>query len=180
MDDSVLWAVALGSGALGLLLLIFAGVVAVILNARARRSMGVASVDKSHPPAGDVVTTDKSQPRVASSGSKPATAGGFWIWIKAWIFAAVHAGTVSLVLGGVTFFEDLAKASDDIQRTGTVAFPKQLLPGTLTGTASRKLLSRPSGDSSGNGDAGEDAPGSPSPASAEWEVVNLADKADGE
>ncbi len=46
MDDSVLWAVALGSGALGLLLFTFAGVVAVILNARAGRAVDVAVADE--------------------------------------------------------------------------------------------------------------------------------------
>ena len=181
MDDSVLWAVALGSGALGLLLFTFAGVVAVILNGRARRAVGVAAADESQSRAGDVASTDKSQPRVASSSAKTATAGGFWIWIKAWVFAAVHAGTVSLVLGGITFFEDLARASDDIQRTGTVTFPKQLLPGTLTGPSSRRLLSRPSDDlsrSDDSGDTSDDVPGAPSPGSAEWEVVNLPDEVD--
>jgi len=181
MDDSVIWAVALGSGALGLLLFTFAGVVAVILNARARRAVGVAAADESQSRAGDVASTDKSQPRVASSSAKPAAAGGFWIWIKAWVFAAVHAGTVSLVLGGITFFEDLARASDDIQRTGTVTFPKQLLPGTLTGPSSRRLLSRPSGDLSGSGDSdatGDDVPAAHSPGSAEWEVVNPPDEVD--
>jgi len=186
MDDSVLWAVALGTAALGLLLLTVAGVVAMYLNTRARGAGDVTSADKSQPRAKDVASTDKSQSRakdvastdksqshVDSSSAKHAIGGGFLIWLKAWIFALVHAGTVSLVLGGVTFFEDIAKASDEIQRTGTVTFPKQLLPGTLTGSISRKRLSQPSGDS---GDL--DQPRVPPSNTAGWEVVDLLDETD--
>lgn len=179
MDDSVLWTVALGIGMLGLLLLTIAGVVAMYLNTRARRvgdaasadksqahTGDVASTDKSRAHAGDVTSTDKSQLRADSSSAKRTTTGGFWAWVKAWIFALVHAGTVSVVLGGITFFEDLAKASEEIQLTGTVTFPKQLLPGTLAESASRKRLSR-SSDDPGN----PDQLGAPPLATAGWEVV---------
>jgi hypothetical protein len=192
MDDSVLWAVALGTGALGLLLLTVAGAAAMYLNTRtrARRARDTASVgrsqaragdlaaaDESQARAGDVAPTDESQLRADRSAARRTTAGGFWAWVKAWVFALVHAGTVSLVLGGITFWEDIAKASDEIQRTGTVTFPKQLLPGTLPGplggSASRKRLSQPSGDSE---DA--DQPDAPPHAAAGWEVVDLPKEAD--
>ena len=193
MDESVLWAVALGTGVLGLLLLTVAGAVAMYLNTRtrARRARNTASVDRSQARAedlaaadesqaraGDVASTDKSQLRVDRSAAGRTTAGGFWAWIKAWVFALVHAGTVSLVLGGITFFEDIAKASDEIQRTGTVTFPKQLLPGTLPGplggSASRKKrLSRPSDDLED-----PDQPDASPHAAVGWEVVNLPDDAD--
>jgi|GEM_PF-1269681 len=188
MDDSVLWAVALGTGALGFLLLTAAGVVAMYLNAGARRARDAASADKSQSHAEDVASAgksqshardvasaDKSQLRADSSSAKRATSGGFWAWVKAWVFAVVHAGTVSLVLGGITLFEDIAKASDEIQRTGTVTFPKQLLPETLAGSVSRKRLSQPSDDL---GDP--DQSGEPPPDTAGWEVVGLLDEADGD
>ncbi len=175
MDDSVLWAVALGTGALGLLLLTIAGVVAMYLNTRARETRDAASADEPQSHTGDVASTGESQLRAASPSAKRTTAGGFWAWVKAWVFASIHAGTVSLVLGGITFFEDIARASDEIQRTGTVTFPKQLLPGTLAGSASRKRLSRPSDDLEN-----PDQPGAPPPGTAGWEVVGLLDEADAE
>ncbi len=173
MDDSELLAVALGTGMFGLLLLTIAGVVVMYLNTRARSAGDVTSTDEPQPRARDAASTDKSQPRDDSSSAKRAPAGGFWAWVKAWVFALVHAGTVSLVLGGVTFFEDLAKANDEIQRTGTVTFPKQLLPGTLAGSVSRKRLSWPSDDFEDR-----DHPGAPPPDTAGWEVVDLLDEVD--
>ena len=65
---------------------------------------------------------------------QPVLANSGWLWVKAWIFAVLHATTVSLVVGGMTFFEDLAKASTEIQQEGRVSFPKQLLPGTIAGS----------------------------------------------
>ena len=128
MDESVLWAVALGAGALGLLLLTVAGAAAMYLNTRtrARRARDTASVgrsqaragdlaaaDESQARAGDVASADEPQSRAGSSAARRTTAGGFWAWVKAWVFALVHAGTVSMVLGGITFWEDIAKASDE-------------------------------------------------------------------
>ena len=194
MDDSVLWAVALASGAFGLLLLAVGGVVAVYLNTGARGTRDVASADRAQSNAGDVASADKTRSRADSSNAKRTTTKSSWTWIKAWVFALVHAGTVSLVLGGITLFEDLAKASDEIQRTGTVTFPKQLLPGTLSGSASRKRLSQPSRDSPRNDhhrsddhqrkatDDGvefedSDRSGASSSDGMMWEVVDLVNEA---
>jgi hypothetical protein len=177
MDDSVLWVVALGIGALGFLLLAVAGTVAMVLNIRAPRNKDVVSTKKPKPHTKDEASTDKSRPQVEEAASSKVsqpraedvaasgesrlraglpraerkTAGGFWAWIKAWVFALVHAGTVSVVFGGITFFEDLANASDEIERTGTVTFPKQLLPGTLSGPVSRGHLTRPANALLGQG-----------------------------
>ncbi len=150
MDESVLWAVALGTGALGLLLLAVGGLVAVYWNIGARRARDLASAGKSQSPAGDAAPTGKSRPPADSFGVRRTSAGDAWAWLKAWIFALVHAGTVSLVLGGITFFEDLARAGDEIKHTGTVTFPRQLLPGTLFGPTSHRHLPQPSGDSLGD------------------------------
>jgi hypothetical protein len=175
MNDSELWAVALGIGMLGLLLLTIAGAVAMYLNIRAQRARGAASAGKSRSNAGDAASAAKSQSRtgdVASTDrSQPRAGGGFWAWVKAWIFALVHAGTVSVVFGGITFFEDLAKAGQEIQRTGTVTFPKQLLPGTLAESTSRKRLSRPADDLEDR-----DQPSGTPPDPAGWEVVDLLDE----
>lgn len=186
MDDSVLWSVALGAGALGLLLLAVAVVVAICLNIRVHRTRGAASADGVQSHAGnvlstdesqsyaeDLVSTDESQLHAGLSSAEHTTTRNFWVWVKAWIFAVAHAGTVSLVLGGITFFEDLVKASDEIQRTGTVTFPKQLLPGSLAGSVSRKRLARPSDDF---GDL--DQSDTPPPDTAGWEVVDLLEEAD--
>lgn len=217
MDESVLWVVALGVGAVGFLILAIAGLVAMYLNTRTpgagdtdstkkrnSRTRNAAttkrsqphvedanSTGESRPHAEEVATADESRPPADSARTKRKTAGGFWAWVKAWIFAVAHAGTVSVVLGGITFFEDLANASDEIQRTGTVTFPKQLLPGTLSGPASRKYLSQPSGGLLGrgqrrradqpdetderDGETGnpDQSTGSP-PNVAGWEVVDMA------
>ena len=163
MNESELWAIALGTGMLGLLLLTMAGAIAMVLSIRARRARDAAFAGKSQTNtevadaggkpqsrADDVSPTGESQSRAQLPEPKRAVGGGFWPWVKAWIFALVHAGTVSAVLGGITFFEDLAKAGEEIQRSGTVTFPKQLLPGTLAGAvrpaATRKRLSQPSDD----------------------------------
>jgi hypothetical protein len=158
MDDSVLWVVAFGVGALGFLLLAAAGLVAMYLNTGPRdgrdetpiehpqaQAEEVPPADESQSPPENVATADESQPQLESPLGTPRASGGFWAWVKAWIFALVHAGTVSVVLGGITFFEDLANASEEIQHTGTVSFPKQLLPGTLSGSMARQRLSQTSG-----------------------------------
>ena len=179
MDDSVLWAVAIGAGVLGLLLLVVAGAVAVYWNAVKRRpGRGASARPPSH--AGDIAAAGKRSPASSSTAQAvTATIKGPWLWIKAGLFALFHAGTVSVVLGGITFFEDLAKASEEIQSTGAVTFPKQLLPGPLSGPTARRRLSRPSADSKTEGDAAAGEPGQPGTASADgagWEVVDLVNE----
>jgi hypothetical protein len=185
MDDSVLWAVAFGVGTLGLLFLAVAVVVAIYLNIRARRAGPPASVERSRTQAGRVASTDRPQPqgedaactgepevRAGASDVEHPLGGGFWAWVKAWIFAIAHAGTVSVVLGGVTFFEDMARAGEEIRRTGTVTFPKQLLPGSLPGSSSRKRLTEPSDDLEKL-----DQPDASSKKTAGWAVVDLLEEA---
>ena len=171
MDDSVLWVVALGVGAAGFLLLALAGLIAMYINTKppsaqdqassetpepeakheppAKKTLSQAQAEastrKTSPPIEDTARIEDSPSQVAPSRARRKTVGGFWAWVKAWVFALVHAGTVSMMLGGITFFEDLANASEEIQETGTVTFPKQLLPGTLAGPASRARLTSRSG-----------------------------------
>jgi hypothetical protein len=205
MDDSVLWAAAFLVGALGLSLLIIGGVAAMYLSTDARKGRGAASSKSSPSLSGDADSGDESPSsrgngaaaeeagsRVDSPDVQRAATGGLWTWIKAGLFAVLHAGTVSLVLGGITFFEDLAKASDEIQSSGTVTFPKQLLPGALYGPASRKRLSHPAGNSMedeehpGDGrryDEPEDGAGNADvdqSGASGWEVVDLVGEAGAE
>ena len=183
MNDSVLWAVAIGTGAFGLLLLAIAGTVAVFWNTLARKPQRAASTNKSPSHAGDIAAAEKKRATADSSTAQSTTIPSPWLWIKAWLFAVLHAGTVSVVLGAITFFEDLAKASEEIQSAGTVTFPKQLLPGTLSGPASRKRLSQPSGDPASpktkENAEGEklDQPGADTPDMSGWEVVDLVNEA---
>jgi hypothetical protein len=207
MDDSVLWVVAFGVGALGFLLLAAAGLVAMYLNTGPRdrrdetptehpqaQAEQVPPADKSQSPPGNDARADESQSQLESPLGTPRTSGGFWAWVKAWIFALIHAGTVSVVLGGITFFEDLANASEEIQHTGTVTFPKQLLPGTLSGSTARQRLSQTSGgllrDGHGRGgdqadednkepaDAEDDDQPNKAPSkTAAWEVIDVTDEA---
>ena len=215
MDDSVVWVAALGIGAVGFLLLALAGMIAMYLNTKPPSAKGEttaekprfrtkstphtngshpqaradAPTDESRPRAGEAIGADRSQAHASQPRAKRRTIGGFWAWVKAWIFASVHAGTVSVVLGGITFFEDLANASEEIQRTGNVTFPKRLLPGTLSGAESRERLSGSSGGllrdghhhSEVQGDEenedqsqaeGIDQSGASSPDAAGWEVVD--------
>lgn len=173
MDESVLWAIAIGTGVLGLLLLAVAGAVAVYWNLVARRPQGA-------PYAGDLATAGKDRSPASSSKAQPAPTNTALLWVKAWLFALFHAGTVSLVMGGVTFFQDLAKSSEEIQTTGTVTFPKQLLPGTLSDSTARKQLSRPAGNPSKAtkaakaGKAGQ--PKTTSGNTSDWEVVDLVNE----
>ncbi|HET89750.1 MAG TPA: hypothetical protein ENN99_03285 [Chloroflexi bacterium] len=156
MDDSVLWAVAIGSGVLGLLLLSVAGLVVLYLNGVARRPQKAASDDRHQSQAEDVAAEGKRLPvhSVPSPG----------LWLKAWLFAVLHASTVSMVVGGITFLEDLSKASEEIQNVGRVSFPKQLLPGPLTGAATHRQLSEATGwevvdRADGAGEDGQPGPG---------------------
>jgi len=182
MDESTLWAVAIGIGLLGLVLLAV-GTLAAVYWSAAKNGAGRASSAATHRPqeksaagagdpksrAGEVASAGESSPRAPSPGVGQPVGGGFLAWVKAWIFAFIHASTVSLVLGGITFFDDMARANDEIQRTGTVSFPKQLLPGTVTGSAVRKRLSQPS-----DGTSEKPQPLAESSEAAGWEVVDEA------
>jgi hypothetical protein len=154
MDDSVLWAVALGVGMFGLMLLAIAGAIAVYWNTVVRRPEKDTVPDKTESRAGKIAAAEKKQPPAHPAVEQPIPVSSPWLWVKAWLFAVLHAATVSLVVGGITLFEDLATASTEIQREGTVSFPKQLLPGTISGSgASRKRFLRPLGEPSETGDA---------------------------
>ena len=173
MDDSVLWAVALGVGMFGLMLLAIAGAIVVYWNTIVHKPEKGAAADKTESRAGKTAAAEKKQPPPPPAAEQPVLANASWLWVKAWIFAVLHATTVSLVVGGITFFEDLAKAGTEIQQEGRVSFPKQLLPGTIAGSGpSRKRLSRPLDGSS----EAEDAPGvgkldQPISGQDGWEVV---------
>ncbi|MCP4543355.1 MAG: hypothetical protein GY832_40090 [Chloroflexi bacterium] len=168
MNESVLWVIAIGTGILGLLLLAVAGGVAVYWNFIARKP-------KEAPYTGNLATAGTERVPANAPPAQPTTGNNPLLWIKAWLFAILHAGTVSVVMGGVTFFQDLAKSSEEIQTTGIVTFPKQLLPGTLSDSASRERLSQPSKDSPKAekrrrpGKASDHTPG--------WEVIDLVDEA---
>lgn len=188
MDDLVLWAMALGIGVLGLLLLAVAGLAAVYLNVGRREARAGHAAGESPVRARDVPAADRAQAHAQPSHAVRNSSVRIWTWIKAAVFAFIHAGAVSFVLGGVTFFEDLVRASDEMQDTGTVTFPRQLLPGTLSGANARKPLSQSSGDSLASqyqrynvssdrlGDL--DRPGPPPPETLGWEVVDLMEEAD--
>jgi hypothetical protein len=171
MDESMLWIVAFGTGALGLLLLVVAGAVAIVLKTVARSPRRVPPVEEPRSRA-----TGKQPPPISETEAPPVVSAGPWLWIKAWIFAVFHASIVSLVLGGITFFEDLAKASEEIQSTGRVTFPKQLLPGPLSGSVSQKRLTQSPGDAAQT-ESDEvkklDGPDAAEPRVPGWEVVNL-------
>jgi hypothetical protein len=174
MDDSVLWAVALGVGMFGLMLLTIAGAIAVYWNTIVRKPEKDTGSDEAESRPGKIATAEKKQPPARPVAEQPVLVNGLWLWIKAWLFAVLHAATVSLVVGGITLFEDLANASTEIQREGTVSFPKQLLPGAISGSgASRKRLLRPSDESSETGDT-PDVGKLDQPISEEegWEVVD--------
>jgi hypothetical protein len=155
MSDTVLWVLAVGVGVVGFLFLFVAAGVALFLRSE-DRDLGVGSATPPpaagragapEPPSTPPPSEGQPPPSVSEYPEPPASpraAGGLWAWIKAWIFASVHAVTVSLVLGAVTFFEDLARASDEIQHTGTVTFPKRLMPGaTVQQPAPPRRLSEP-------------------------------------
>jgi hypothetical protein len=136
MNDMILWIVALGIGGLGLLLLGVAGVAAAAISSaqRGRRATEAA------PPARRAAVSPASgagRPAGAIGQDAPDAApdatGTLWAWVKACVFALIHAGVVSFVLGGLTFFEDLVRANGEIRRSGNVSFPRQLLPPSLGG-----------------------------------------------
>ncbi len=168
MEESVLWAIAIGTGILGLLLLAVAGAVAVYWNF-------IARTPKAARHAGDLATAGTERVPASPSQAQPTTINSPLLWIKAWLFALLHAGTVSVVMGGVTFFQDLAKSSEEIQTTGVVTFPKQLLPGTLSDSTSRERLSQPSKKSAKTGE--RKRPGTPPDNTSGWEVIDLVNEA---
>jgi hypothetical protein len=163
MNDSVILTVALVVGLLGLLLLFLGGAAALLLGAGTQRAKETSSASKSQSRGKRAASVRESQPPAPVPAAEHAGVGGMVAWMKAWVFAIVHAATVSFVLGGITFFEDLVRASLEIRRTGTVTFPKQLLPGTLSGSPFR-LLTHPS-----DADSDEDE---------EW-VVGVLDETEG-
>ncbi|RLC85460.1 MAG: hypothetical protein DRJ03_11605 [Chloroflexi bacterium] len=190
MDESVLWAAAIGIALLGLVLLAVGTLAAVYWGAATNDSgkskpqaKSTSSAGKRQSQAGGAASASKFRQRLSSSEAQQPVGGGFLPWVRAWIFAFIHASTVGLVLGGITFFEDMAKANDEILRTGTVSFPKQLLPGTLTGSTVRERLSRPAG---GLLERGEDDETSEEPQQSDespsnaagWEVVDVLDEAE--
>lgn len=67
------------------------------------------------------------------------------MWLQAWLFASLHALVVSLVLGAITFYEDIVQSHREIARTGRVSFPKNLLPGSMV-VSTRNRLARSGGD----------------------------------
>jgi hypothetical protein len=181
MNETVLWAIAIGTGLLGLLLLAVAGAVAVYWQFVSRGRGERATTDASPTRGGDLATTEpKRVPANAGfANARPAVPVGPWLWIRAWLFAVLHASTVSVVMGGVTFFEDLAKASAEIQSSGTVTFPKQLLPEAVAGPASRKRLSKPTdAPAKAKGGAKTRKSGATPSNSSEWEVVDLVNDID--
>ena len=182
MDESTLWAVAIGVGLLGLVLLAIGALAAVYWSAQKEPGKTASterpnqqSASESQPQAKKAAPLEERQPHPPSPDVTRQIGGGFMAWFKAWIFAVIHASTVGVVLGGLTFFEDMAKANDEIQRTGTVSFPKQLLPGTVTGATVRKRLSQSPDGLLETGAAeveNSDHPDAP-PDGAEWEVVDV-------
>jgi hypothetical protein len=169
MTDTTLWAIALGVGVLGLLLVLVAGIAALSANARARRSRQAPAKQAS--------------PRQAAAPPEVRANGGSWVWLKAGVFAFIHAGAVSFVLGGLTFFEDIARANEEIRTTGMVTFPKRLLPKSLVGPDASLPLSRARDEMLGSGrreaSAERSAPANPGrednpdPGSPDWEVVDV-------
>ncbi len=185
MNESTLWALAIGVGLLGLVLLAIGALAAVYWSAQKKpgetASAGqpdAQSASEPPPQAEKIAPPEEHLPPPAAPDVTRQVGGGFMAWLKAWIFAVIHAGTVGVVLGGLTFFEDMAKANEEIQRTGTVSFPRQLLPGTVTGATVRKRLSQsPDGLLETGATEAQDSapPDAQSPDGAEWEVVDILD-----
>ncbi len=155
MDETVLWVVAIGCAVLGFLLLAVAGMVAMFWNSGGQGERGTSQDERSHS-RGNITPAAHGRQPVGSPSAQQAGGGSLLAWVKACIFAFFHASAVSVVFGGITFFEDLMKAGEEIQSTGTVTFPRQLLPGAVSGPSSRKRLSQPSDADSPPGTAWEE------------------------
>ena len=187
MNDSTLWAVAIGIGLLGLLFLAIGTLAAVYWGAQTKKREETDPADQSPPRDKSTFSTDESQSQSTDTASsdevQPPADGNLLTWTKAWIFALIHAGTVSLVLGGLTFFEDMVRANDEIQHTGKVTFPKKLLPEILTGSTMSKRLTQHSGSLLGKGKTGDEAekdkqPDQPPTDKSEWKVLDEVDEKD--
>jgi hypothetical protein len=206
MSDTTLWSLAIGVGAVGLLLLAVAGVAAWLLSGRAH---GMSAAPQQRTSYGERVgPTEKLEPQDAvPDGGPPRVrrpaaerpggqgSGGLLLaWLKAWIFAFIHAGAVSFVLGGVTFFEDLVRANGEIQSTGTVSFPKRLLPGAFSESETSRSLTQRADEGAledgqhgryyarGQASTGREHAAASTAETVEWKVVDILDEAgpDGE
>lgn len=136
MSDMVLWIAALGVGGVGLLLLGVAGLAAAALRSGSRRSRGSGGGEVPQRAVAQHESTAAAARQGQTNGAAPDAGqpggGALWAWLKACVFALIHAGAVSFVLGGLTFFEDLIRSSREIKHTGSVSFPAQLLPPGLS------------------------------------------------
>jgi hypothetical protein len=197
MSDTLLWSLAIGVGALGLLLLAVAGLVAMLLSGRLgsdppgiRQRTGaeerVGPTELRTPPSG-VRAASRIGESESADGNARAPGGLLLAWLKAWVFAFIHAGAVSFVLGGMTFFEDLVKANEEIRRTGSVSFPRRLLPGAFSGPDPAEALAHRSGEDASEGGRygrfygqafmGRDQPSISTTETVEWKVVDILDEA---
>ncbi|NLE43338.1 MAG: hypothetical protein GX620_01350 [Chloroflexi bacterium] len=183
MNEVLVWTVALVLAVFGIILLAVAGMAAIVLHLK---RYGQSEASAREDGAGmnlrdrDQRTQAIEKPPSETRDDAQSADTGVWAWTKAWAFASIHALLVSLILGAVTFFEDLARANDEIQRTGTVKFPKQLLPGTISGASSSHRLSRGKSDCTRYEVADDrftdlDETGFPLPEGTEWRVVSLSD-----
>lgn len=198
----MLWSAAIGVGAVGLLLLAIAGVAAMVLSSRAQhrsvtRSQGTPAYGESPHRTQQPLYTRGPADQRSIEGDLPeadhpadrVVGGALLAWLKAWVFAFVHAGAVSFVLGGVTFFEDLVRANEEIQHTGTVTFPKRLLPGAFSGPETPHSLNHRADEGvpfdgataryrvHEDGPTGRDRPTFSGIETAEWKVVDILDEA---
>jgi len=176
MNEVALWTVALATAVIGFLLLATAGVAAAILKSR-------RSADRDRD---DAVSTElPGQQQISSYSDEPAKeeapasskGGGIWVWLQACILASLHALVVSVVLGVMTFYEDIVQSHEEISRTGRVSFPKSLLPGSVA-TPARHRLSRPEEDYSryeaaDDGFAGLGYGEDTVPGVTDWDVIAL-------
>ena len=144
MDEVALWTVALTTAALGFLLLAIAGVAAVLFRSprTADQSLDTAASTESHT---HEAASGGSGGVVNEAAASASMGRHVWVWLQACVLASLHAVVVSLVLGVVTFYEDIVLAHDEIRRTGSVSFPKNLLPGSIVAPF-RHRLSNPEED----------------------------------
>lgn len=139
MNEIALWVVALTTAALGLLLLGVAGLAAALIKARRNAALEedlVAGPDE----ASAKETRDGPEDSLHEVSPSTARGTGVWLWLQAWLFASLHALVVSLVLGAITFYEDIVQSHREIARTGRVSFPKNLLPGSMVVSARNRLV----------------------------------------